>query len=79
MTAAVEWRAEDRQLHLSNGRLSLVLGVHGNGALGLLHVGAPLATGRSYRHLVPRGFDGFQNRTGDPVALELPTPRRAAA
>jgi alpha-galactosidase len=70
----IEWRPDDRQLHLANGRLSLVLGIHENGALGLLHLGAPLATGRSYRHLVPRPFGGFANRLGDPVALECPTP-----
>ena len=29
--------------------------------------------GRSYAHLVPRGFAGFANRVGDPVALEYPT------
>jgi alpha-galactosidase len=69
----VEWRAEDRQWHLSNGRLSLVLGVHDDGSLGLLHVGAPLATGRSYRHLVPRGWAGFSNRLAAPIALEVPT------
>src|SRR4029079_1056458 len=48
--------------------------VHENGALGSLHLGAPLATGRSYRHLLARAFHGFANRLGDPVALELPTP-----
>lgn len=70
----VEWRSEDRQLHLANGRLSLVLGVHDDGSLGQLHLGAPLATGRSYRHLVPRGWAGFSNRLGDPIALDVPTP-----
>ena len=70
----IEWRAEDRQLHLANGRLSLVLGVHDDGSLGLLHLGAPVAQSRSYRHLVPRGWAGFSNRLGDPIALEVPTP-----
>ncbi len=70
----IEWRAADRQLHLANGRLSYILGIHENGAVGLLHVGAPLATGRSYRHLAVRPFRGFSNRLGDPVALECPTP-----
>ncbi|HEY7132824.1 MAG TPA: alpha-galactosidase [Candidatus Limnocylindrales bacterium] len=73
MTGLIEWRPEDRQLHLANDRLSLILGIHDNGALGLLHLGAPLATGRSYRHLA-LPFAGFSNRLGDPVALELPTP-----
>ena len=35
---------------------------------------APLATDRSYRHVLTRPFAGFSNRLGDPVALELPTP-----
>ena len=70
----VEWRPDDRQWHLANGRLSVVLAVHDDGSLGTLHLGAPLATGRSYRHLVPRGWTGFQNRLGDPIALEVPTP-----
>jgi alpha-galactosidase len=70
----IEWREEDRQLHLGNGRLSYVLAIHENGAVGPLHVGAPLATGRSYRHLRSRPFGGFSNRIGDPVALDLPTP-----
>jgi alpha-galactosidase len=70
----IEWDPAARQLHLANGRLSYILAIHENGALGLLHLGAPLATGRSYRHLAPRPFDGFSNRLGDPVALECPTP-----
>jgi alpha-galactosidase len=74
LVTLVEWRKEDRQLHLASGRLSYVLGIHENGALGLLHVGAPLATGRSYRHLAGRPFRGFSNRPDEPVALECPTP-----
>src|SRR6185312_11640550 len=70
----IEWREGDRQFHLSNGRLSLILAIHDNGALGLLHLGRPLATGRSYRHMLSRPFEGFSNRLGDPVALECPTP-----
>jgi alpha-galactosidase len=70
----IEWREADRQLHLANGHLSYILAIHEDGALGLLHVGAPLATGRSYRHLAVRPFRGFSNRLGDPVALECPTP-----
>jgi alpha-galactosidase len=70
----IEWDADARQLHLTNGRISCVLGLHENGALGLIHFGAALAAGRSYRHLVPRPFAGFSNRLGDPVALEYPTP-----
>jgi alpha-galactosidase len=70
----IEWDADARQFHLTNGKISYVIGVHDNGALGLIHFGAALAAGRSYRHLVPRPFAGFSNRLGDPVALEYPTP-----
>jgi len=70
----VESREADRQFHLSNGRLSLVLAILENGALGPLHFGPALATGRSYRHLLTHPFDGFSNRLGEPVALECPTP-----
>jgi alpha-galactosidase len=69
----IEWRAEERQLHLHNGSLSLVLGVLENGALGQLHVGPPLAPGRSYRHLARRPFHGFDDRVGEPVPFALPT------
>jgi alpha-galactosidase len=72
--AVVEWDETARQLHLSNGLLSCVLAVHDNGALGLLHLGAPLATGRDYRHLAGGAFAGFSNRLADPVALVVPTP-----
>ena len=74
VVSLIEWREADRQFHLANGRLSYVLAIHDNGALGPLHVGGPLATGRSYRHLIPRPFAGFSNRLGDAVALDCPTP-----
>jgi alpha-galactosidase len=74
LVTLIEWREADRQFHLTNGRLSYILAVHESGALGLLHLGAALAAGRSYRHLIPRPFGGFSNRLGDPVALECPTP-----
>ncbi len=74
MTDLIEWRDADRQLHLANGQISLVLAIHEGGALGLVHLGGPLATGRSYRHLAGAPFSGFSNRLGDPVALEVPTP-----
>ncbi len=70
----IEWRPEDRQFHLSNGQLSYILAIHEGGAPGLLHMGAALASGRSYRHLVTRPFEGFSNRLGDPVAQDFPTP-----
>jgi alpha-galactosidase len=74
LVTLIEWREADARFHLTNGRLSYILAVHESGALGLLHLGAALAAGRSYGHLVPRPFGGFSNRLGDPVALECPTP-----
>jgi alpha-galactosidase len=70
----IEWRPADRQFHLANERLSYVLRVYEDGSLGQLHLGAPLPTGRSYRHLGPDPFEGFQNRVGDPVPFAYPTP-----
>jgi alpha-galactosidase len=70
----IEWDEAARQFHLTNGRLSSILVVHDNGALGSLHLGRALTPGRSYRHLLSRPFHGFSNRLGDPVALEVPTP-----
>ena len=64
---------EGREFHLHNGRISYIVGVHDNGALGQLYFGPALSAGRSYRHLVPVPFRGFNNRLGAPVALEYPT------
>jgi len=72
--AIAEWDDGDRQLHLTNGRLSYIVRVLENGMLGQVHAGGALATGRSYRHVVPRPFDGFDNRVGESIALEVPTP-----
>jgi alpha-galactosidase len=68
----VEWRPDDRQLHLNNGHVSLVLCVYEDGSLGALHFGAPLPHGRSYRHLGP-AFAGFDEHVGDPVPFAYPT------
>ena len=68
----VEWRPDDRQFHLHNERVSLILCVFEDGSLGGLHLGAPLAPGRSYRHLGPYRFDGFGNRVGEP-SVAYPT------
>ena len=72
----IEWLPEARQLHLHSGSLSDVIGVLESGALGQPHFGGRLATGRSYRHLGRAPFPGFDNRTGDPVPLVVPTPDR---
>ena len=39
----IEWRADDRQFHLRNERISLVLRVYEDGSLGHLHLGGPAA------------------------------------
>ncbi len=69
----IEWRPDERQFHLHNGLVSLVLRVYEDGELGALHLGAPLPIGRSYRHLGPDPFPGFSNRVGDPVPMAYPT------
>jgi alpha-galactosidase len=70
---SVEWREDDRQFHLRNEHVSLVLRVLDDGTLGHLHLGASLPPGRSYRHLGPDPFPGFSNRVGEPVPLAYPT------
>jgi alpha-galactosidase len=69
----IEWRADDRQFHLHDERISLVLRVYEDGSLGQLHLGAPLPLGRSYRHLGPASFAGYSNRVGEPVPMAYPT------
>ncbi|MGC8633614.1 MAG: alpha-galactosidase [Candidatus Limnocylindrales bacterium] len=72
----IHWNAQTRELHLHNSRISYIIGILENGALGQLYAGAGLAPGRSYRHLGGPSFHGFSNRLGEPVALECPTPGR---
>jgi alpha-galactosidase len=69
----IDWDPATREWHLHNGRTSWVLAVLENGWLGHLHAGAPLAPGRSYRHIA-LAFNGYDNRTGEPVGLALPGP-----
>jgi alpha-galactosidase len=69
----ITWDAETHEFHLRSEQLSYVVCLLENGALGQLHVGAPLTASRSYRHLAPGEFRGFDNRLGEPVALEYPT------
>lgn len=69
----IEWIDDARQLHLHNGQLSLVLRVLESGHLGQVHLGAPLATGRDYGHLLRGGFHSFDNRVADPMRFALPT------
>ena len=70
---AIDFLPETREFHLRNDAVSYLLRVHDDGTLGQLAFGPALAAGRSYAHIVPRGFAGFSNRIGDPVALEYPT------
>ncbi|MFN8622383.1 MAG: alpha-galactosidase [Chloroflexota bacterium] len=69
----IEWNEAARQLHLTNGHLSLVLRAFESGDLGQLHLGAPLALGRDYSHLGRGTFPGFDNRVADPTRFALPT------
>lgn len=70
----IEWRPDSRQWHLRNDRLSLVLAIRESGELGQLYLGPPLARETDYRHLGRGAFPGWDNRVGDPIRLELPTP-----
>jgi alpha-galactosidase len=73
LSVAIDWDPAARAFHLRNDALSYILRVHRNGALGGVYFGAPLAPDRARDHLLRREFAGFENRLGDPVALEFPT------
>ncbi len=70
---SIDWDPSERQFHLHNGQISVVLRVFDDGTLGQLHLGADLPAGRSYRYLGPDPFPGFSNRVGSPVPLAYPT------
>jgi len=70
----IEWDAGARQWHLRNDHLSIILAVRESGELGQLYLGPPLAPGVDYRHLARGAFAGWDNRVGEPIRLELPTP-----
>ena len=69
----IDWNEETREFHLRNDRISYLLAVMENGALGGLYFGPALAPGRSYRHLARSAPTGFNNRLGDALRLEYPT------
>jgi alpha-galactosidase len=69
----IEWNPETREFHLQNDRISYVMRVLENGWLGHLYFGTRLTQGRSYAHLVPGEFLGFDNRVGEPLPLEYPS------
>src|SRR3954452_20132604 len=74
MTASIDWLEETRELHLRTDGFSYVIAVLESGAVGTVHLGAPLRAGVPHRALRPGEFHGFANRVGDPVTLEYPTP-----
>ena len=69
----ISWSPERREFHLHNDRISYVMRVHENGALGHVHLGGPLAPDRSPRPPGSGAFPGFSNQVGEPIALEYPT------
>jgi alpha-galactosidase len=71
---AIEWDPGARQWHLHNQDLSVILAVRESGELGQLYVGSHLAPGTDYRHLARGEFAGWDNRLGESIRLELPTP-----
>jgi alpha-galactosidase len=73
LTMPIGVSAGGREFHLHNDQLSYIARVLDNGALGHLYLGGPLSRDRSYAHLAAVPFHGFDNRLGDPVALEYPT------
>ena len=71
---AIEWDPDARQWHLRTDHISLVLAIRESGELGQLYLGSPLAPGTDYRHLARGPFPAWDNRLGESVRLELPTP-----
>lgn len=71
---SIEWDPDARQWHLRNDQLSLILAVRESGELGQLYLGPALVPGIDYRHLARGAFAGWDNRLGESIRLELPTP-----
>jgi alpha-galactosidase len=69
----IEWRADGRQLHLYNDRISYVMKVLDRGTLAHLYFGSRLATDRDYGHLLRQAYMAKVNQVLDPMPLELPT------
>jgi alpha-galactosidase len=70
----IDWDPDARQWHLRTDHLSLILAVLESGDLGQLYLGPALAPGLDYRHLARGPFAGWDNRVGESIRLELPTP-----
>ena len=74
MSAAIDWVDATRQGHLHNDRISYIVKVLDDGTLGGVHFGPRLAPDRDHSHLlVGNAEGGFQDRLGEPLALEYPT------
>jgi alpha-galactosidase len=73
LTMPIRVYDDGREFHLHNDQLSYIARILDNGALGHLYLGAPLNPDWTYAHLEAAPFHGFDNRLGDPVALECPT------
>ncbi|MFN8520313.1 MAG: alpha-galactosidase [Chloroflexota bacterium] len=71
---SIDWDPAARQWHLRSDHLSLILAVLESGDLGQLYLGPALAPGLGYGHLARGPFAGWDNRVGEPIRLELPTP-----
>jgi alpha-galactosidase len=72
LSVAIDWDPAARVFELRNDALAYILRVHRNGALGGVYFGPPLAPGKSRAQLLGGDFDGFDNRLGEPIALEYP-------
>ena len=73
---SIEWRAQGRQLHLTNERISYVMRVLESGALAHLYFGPRLALGCDYGHFVRSPFIARYNQVLDPLPCELPSVGR---
>jgi alpha-galactosidase len=73
LSVAIDWDPAPRAFELHSDALTYILRVHRNGALGGVYFGPPLAPGKSRAYLLGGDFGGFDNRLGEPVALEYPT------
>ena len=70
----ITFDAASRTFHLRNEKISYLMRVLENGTLGHLHFGGSVAESGSYGRLSGREYLGFDNRLGDPIPLECPTP-----
>ena len=68
----IEWRPDDRQFHLHNGRVSMILRVYEDGSwAAFISVRRSRRAGHTATSAGP--VRGFGNRVGDPVPFVYPT------